>query len=148
MVSRDGALFSRNRAPKYGGQEVRPICSRGALQPAISGPAALVRSRVSVNETNPTPRCSSSWSVAYRSVTDRPQRSRRQTSTRSHLPALSGVQYLLAGFGSRRPGVHLADLQGDPPATPCCILTHGSQLHRKKYLVWGKSAPCLHEMAS
>jgi hypothetical protein len=41
------------------------------------------RSSASVSETNPTTRCSSSWSVASRSVTDRPQRSSRHTSTRS-----------------------------------------------------------------
>jgi hypothetical protein len=49
----------------------------------MARPAGVVRSSASVNETNPTPRCSSSWSVASRSVTDRPQRSSLQTSTTS-----------------------------------------------------------------
>ena len=54
-----------------------------ARMPAIARPAGVVRSSASVSDTKPTPRCSSSWSVASRSVTDRPQRSSRQTSTTS-----------------------------------------------------------------
>jgi hypothetical protein len=54
-----------------------------ANRPAMARPVGVVRSRASVRETNPTPRCSSSWSVASRSVTDRPQRSSRHTSTKS-----------------------------------------------------------------
>jgi hypothetical protein len=48
-----------------------------ASRPAIARPAGVVRSSASVRETNPTPRCSSSWNVASRSATDRPQRSSR-----------------------------------------------------------------------
>jgi len=54
-----------------------------ASRPAIARPAGVVRSSASLSDTKPTPRCSSSCSVASRSVTDRPQRSSRQTSTRS-----------------------------------------------------------------
>ena len=48
-----------------------------ASRPAMARPAGVVKSSASVRETNPTPRCSSSWRVASRSVTDRPQRSSR-----------------------------------------------------------------------
>ena len=54
-----------------------------ASSAAMARPAGVVRSRASVSETKPTPRCSSSWRVASRSATDLPQRSRRQTSTTS-----------------------------------------------------------------
>src|SRR5208283_2975957 len=52
-----------------------------ASNPAMARPAGVVRSNASVSETKPTPRCSSSCSVLSRSVTERPQRSKRQTST-------------------------------------------------------------------
>jgi hypothetical protein len=51
-----------------------PSCAsrRGmASRAAIARPAGVVRSRASVTETKPTPRCSSSWRVAISSVTDR-----------------------------------------------------------------------------
>ena len=54
-----------------------------ASRPAMARPMGVVRSSASVNDTNPTPRWLSSWSVATRSATDRPQRSRRHTSTTS-----------------------------------------------------------------
>jgi hypothetical protein len=57
--------------------------AKTASKPAIARLAGVVRSSASVNETKPTPRCSSSWSVASRSATDRPQRSSRQTNTTS-----------------------------------------------------------------
>jgi hypothetical protein len=43
-----------------------------ASRRAIARPAGVVRSNASVSDTKPTPRCSSSWKVASRSVTDRP----------------------------------------------------------------------------
>jgi hypothetical protein len=61
----------------------RSNAAKTASKPAIARPAGVVRSSASVSDTKPTPRCSSSWRVASRSVTDRPQRSRRQTSTTS-----------------------------------------------------------------
>ena len=54
-----------------------------ASSAAMARPAGVVRSKASVRETKPTPRWSSSWSVASRSVTDRPHRSSRHTSTTS-----------------------------------------------------------------
>src|SRR5215831_1017538 len=61
----------------------RSKAANTASMAAIARPAGVVRSSASVKETKPTPRCSSSCRVASRSVTDRPQRSRRQTSTTS-----------------------------------------------------------------
>jgi hypothetical protein len=49
------------------------------------------------------------------------------------LPA-GGLEQFLAGFSSRRPGVHLSDLQRNrPPAAS--ILAHGPILHRQRLLV-------------
>ena len=61
----------------------RSNSAKTASRPAMARPAGVVRSSASVSDTKPTPRCSSSWSVASRSVTDRPQRSSRHTSTTS-----------------------------------------------------------------
>jgi len=47
-------------------------------------------------------------------VTDRPQRSRRHTSTRSISRPARSLQQFLAGFPSRRPGVHFANLPAQP----------------------------------
>ena len=51
------------------------------------------------------------------------------------LAAASGFHQFLAGFSSRRPGVHLADLQSDRPAPSGRILPHGPVLHRESLLV-------------
>jgi hypothetical protein len=70
---------ARVRSPRIS----RSNAAKTASSPAIARPAGVVRSSASVSDTKPTPRCSSSCSVASRSVTDRPQRSRRHTSTTS-----------------------------------------------------------------
>ena len=70
---------ARVRSPRIS----RSNAAKTASSPAIARPAGVVRSSASVSGTKPTPRCSSSWSVASRSVTERPQRSSRQTSPKS-----------------------------------------------------------------
>jgi hypothetical protein len=72
-VSQTGAHpFAQNLALELG---------KHRSSPAMARPAGVVKSSASVSETNPTPRCSSSCSVLSRSVTERPQRSKRHTST-------------------------------------------------------------------
>src|ERR1700691_5885928 len=61
----------------------RSNSAKTASKAAMARPAGVVRSSASVRETNPTPRWSSSWRVASRSVTDLPQRSSRHTNTTS-----------------------------------------------------------------
>ena len=51
--------------------------------PASALPLGVVRSSASQSDTNPTSSAFSSWSVFTRSPSDRPQRSSRQTRTRS-----------------------------------------------------------------
>jgi hypothetical protein len=93
----------------------------------VARPAGMVRSSASVREANLTPRCSSSWRIAKRSVTERRQWSKRQTSTRSisrRRAAFSSFSRLPAA----PPGVHLAHLHGNRPAAPGRILPHGTIL--------------------
>src|SRR5581483_12012275 len=57
---------ARVRSPKISRSNSANIANR----PAMARPAGVVRSSASVKETKPTPRCSSSCSVASRSVTE------------------------------------------------------------------------------
>ena len=113
----------------------RSNSAKMASRPAIARPAGVVRSSASVSDTKPTPRCSSSWSVASRSVTDRPQRSSRHTSTTSISRRRAASSSFSRASRLRRTGAHLADLQGDRPAAPGGILPHGAALHRKCLLI-------------
>src|SRR5262249_38393966 len=99
----------------------------------------VVRSSASVKETKPTPRCSSSWSVAIRSVTDRPQRSNRQTRTTSMSRRTGGFHQPLTPFPLHRSRVHLTDVQGDRPTTPGRVLPHRPVLHDQRLLIVGRN---------
>jgi hypothetical protein len=106
-----------------------------ASKPAIARPSRVVKSSASVNETKPTPGCSSSCSVASRSVTDRPQRVQPPHQDDIDLPATCGLQQLFAGLPSRRAGANLTNLHDYCPAAPGGILAHGAILHRQRLLV-------------
>jgi hypothetical protein len=68
-------------------------------------------------------------------VTDRPQRSRRQTNTRSISRRRAASRMRSRASSLRRAGVHFADLQGDRPAATGDIVTHRPVLHRQSLLV-------------
>jgi len=106
----------------------------------MARPAGVVRSSASVSDTKPTPRCSSSCSVASRSVTERPQRSRRPHQHYIDLSAAGGLEQFLTSFALGPSGANLTDLHADRPAASGGILPHGAALHRKCLLVIGGNA--------
>src|ERR1035438_3509198 len=77
----------RGQSPAHAGVRFQHAgggeAAKTASSAAIARPAGVVRSRASFRETKSTPRWSSSWSVASKSATDRPQRSNRHPSTTS-----------------------------------------------------------------
>src|SRR6516164_3847375 len=109
----------------------------------MARPVRAVRSGASVSETKPTPRCSSSCEVLSRSVTERPQRSKRHTSSVSisrRRAASSGFEQFLASLALCRTGANLLDLHDNGPTPPCGILPQGTILHGKRLLVVGGHA--------
>ena len=106
----------------------------------MARPAGVVRSSASVSETKPTPRCSSSCRVASRSVTDRPQRSSRQTNTTSisRRRAASSSCSRRLPLGSAR--ADFFDLQSDRPTSASGVFPQGTGLHRDGLLILGRNA--------
>ena len=93
--------------------ELREDCQQAGHR-ATGG---VVRSSASVSDTNPTPQCSSSCSVASRSVTTGPA---IQSPDQPHidLTAARPFHQLLAEFPFDCTGADLADLHRDGPAAP------------------------------
>jgi hypothetical protein len=87
----------------------------------------------SVSDTKPTPRCSSSWSVASRSVTEWPQRSNCHTSTTISRRRAASSSFCEFSLG--RPGADLTDVRGDGPVAPSGIFAHGATLHGQRLLI-------------
>ena len=101
----------------------------------MARPAGVVRSSASVSETKPTPRCCSSWSVETRSATDRPQRSKRHTSTTSISRRRAAAISVVAQLALRRAGADLFDLRDDGPAALGGVFAHGADLQRQCLLI-------------
>ena len=121
---------ARVRSPRIS----RSNAANTASNPAIARPAGVVRSSASVSDTKPTPRCSSSWSVASRSVTDRPQPVQPPYQHDIDLAATCGLQKFLPRLSLHRAGANFTDLHGDRPAPPSGILPPSATLH------WAASA--------
>ena len=111
-----------------------------ASNPAIARPAGVVRSRASVSETKPTPRCSSSCRVA-RQIRYRPAPA-VQSPHQDYidLPAAGSLQYLLASFSLAAPDPTSRTCMAMAPAPSGGILAHGVALHRKCLLIVGGNA--------
>jgi hypothetical protein len=126
MISYGPRQYSRAVRVRFRAAMAR-ISADGSFLCAQPGPLASV--------TKPTPRCSSSCSVAHGSVTERPQRSSRHTSTKwiSRRRAVSSGRFLASSFC--RFGVHLAHLHGNHPAAPDGIFPQGAVLNRQSLLV-------------
>ena len=106
-----------------------------ASKPAMARPAGVVRSSASVRETKPTPRCSSSWRVASRSVTERPQRSSHHTSTRSISRRRAASNNFSRASRRTAPELTSRTCKAIMPTSPGCILPHCPVLHRQRLLV-------------
>jgi hypothetical protein len=123
----------------------RISCSKAAnteSNPAIARPVGVVRSSASVSDTKATPSSASSFQVTTRSMSDRPQRSSRHTSTTSisRRRAESRIFWRSAAFG--RTGTNLFDLHRDRPTALCRILPHGAHLQRQSLLIV-RGHPCV-----
>ena len=94
-----------------------------------------IRTKASVSETNPTLRCSSSCNVAGRSVTERPQRSKRQTITTSisrwRAASINGSR----AWRLAAPEPTSRDLHGYGPAAAGSIFAQHPDLHREGLLI-------------
>ena len=106
----------------------------------MARPAGVVRSTASVSETKPTPRGSSSCSVANRSATDRPQRSNRHTSTTSISRRRAASSNFSRSCRCDATAPDLFHLQGESPTPPDDVFPQGADLQGDGLLVVRRDA--------
>jgi hypothetical protein len=118
----------------------RSNSSKIASSPAIARPAGVVRSSPFSQWHEANAEMLQFLQRGCRSVTDRPQGSRRQTNTTSIPRRRAASMSCSRACRRARAGADLTNLKCCSPAAPVHILTQGAKLHRERLLIAGGDA--------